>query len=351
MAKLFQKYQGGNWYITYRWQGRLIRKSTGTPNKKLAEKKLMELELEIFKGAHDPIPEKTQIERNRIALFFKRYIEFSEATKSNATNLSDIYRIKTIQEYFARQGIKFLEEITPGHIQQFQSFIRSDRNERTYNNFLNLLKSILNKAVEWEVIKLNPIRKCKPLKTPKKIRFFSLEEIKKLRKEANSTMMLLLDLALYAGLRRSELYYLRWQDIDLKRKIIHVRPHGEFVPKNKKPGTVPINKKLFKTLRREYPKSKITDDNEYVFSEFRREEWVNPTHILSKHFYSLAKKAGLKNAGLHVCRHSFASYLVQAGIPLLVVKELMRHTDIQSTMVYAHLAPEQQRQAVESLRY
>ncbi|MCP4580386.1 MAG: site-specific integrase [candidate division Zixibacteria bacterium] len=172
-----------------------------------------------------------------------------------------------------------------------------------------------------------------------------------MRAEADSIMDLLLNLALYAGLRRSELYYLRWQDIDLKLKLIHIRAHGKFVPKNKKPGTVPINNKLFKILKKAYPKGKISDDKKYIFGEFHKSEWANPTIPLSKKFTLLSKKAGVKNAGLHVCRHTFASHLVQAGEPLLVVKELMRHSDIKSTMVYAHLAPDQPRKAVESLGY
>lgn len=349
MATLFRKRFNGNWYINYRWNGRQIKKSTGTADKKLAEIKLKELEVAIFKGAYEPFGAKPK--QNSIVEFFKRYINFSKTTKSASTNLSDLYRIKQIQEYFARQGIKYLEEVNPGKIQLFQSFILTDHNARSYNNFLTLLKSIFNKAVEWGVIKENLIKSCKPLKVPKSTRFFSIEEISELREVANSEEKLLLNLALYAGLRRSELYYLRWVDIDLKRKVIHIRPHGEFIPKNKKPGIVPINLKLFKILKEIYPKGKISEDNIYIFGQYHKENWTNPTLVLSKMFDRLAKKAGIKNVGLHICRHTFASHLVQAGIPLLVVKELMRHSDIQSTMVYAHLAPDQQRQAIENLKY
>jgi len=349
MPTIFQMKPGGNWYINYRQNGRQIKKSTKTANKKLAEIKLKELEVKLFRGEQDPL--KKAPPHNAIAGFFRRYIEFSDATKSAATRLSDNYRIKQIQDYFARKGIRFLEEINPGEIQLFQAFIMADHNARSYNNFLNLLKSMLNKAVEWGVIKSSPIRNCKPLKVPKKVRYFSKEEINKLFANADDEMKLLLSLALYAGLRRNELYFLRWKDIDLKQRQIHVRPHGDFVPKNKKSATVPISSRLMDILQHVFPNAKDFEDSQYVFGKYHRQDWVDPTHSLSKQFSYLAKKAGVGGAGLHDCRHTFASYLVQKGTPLLVVKELLRHSDIQSTMVYAHLAPDQQKQAVEGLEF
>ena len=96
-----------------------------------------------------------------------------------------------MQNYFARKGIKYLEEITPGEIQLFQVFMMTDHNSRSYNNFLNLLKSMLNKAVEWGIIKSNPIYGRKLLKVPKKVRFFSKGEIEKLFNNAETDMKLL----------------------------------------------------------------------------------------------------------------------------------------------------------------
>ncbi|UCE65677.1 MAG: site-specific integrase [Candidatus Zixiibacteriota bacterium] len=349
MATLFQIKPGGNWYINFRHNGRQIKKSTGTTNKKLAEIKLKEIELQLFKGEQYPLGEKPV--HTGIGEFFRRYTEFSNATKSAATHLSDNYRIKQIQNYFARKGIRNLKEITPGEIQLFQAFILIDHNARSYNNFLNLLKSMLNKGVEWGLIENNPIKNCKPLKIPKKVRFFTKEEIERLYAHADRDMKLLLDLALYAGMRRSELYFLRWKDIDLKQRLIHIRPHGDFTPKNRKSATVPINSKLLRILEATYPRTKDLDDLQYVFHKYHRPNWLDPTHSLSKHFSYLAKKAGVENAGLHDCRHTFAGRLVQNGTPILVVKELLRHSDIQSTMIYAYLDPDQQRKAIEDLIY
>jgi len=61
------------------------------------------------------------------------------------------------------------------------------------------------------------------------------------------------------------------------------------------------------------------------------------------------KAAKLKNFRLHDCRHHFASKLVQAGVDLYTVKELLGHSEIAMTERYSHLKPENLRAAVERL--
>ncbi|MEE9553402.1 MAG: tyrosine-type recombinase/integrase [candidate division Zixibacteria bacterium] len=347
MASIYNR--KGIWYITYQYQGRQYRLSTGTPKYKLAELKLKELELEIFRGNHNPGPKK--VKETDLPNFFRRYAEFASATKSASTNLSEQYRIRQIREYFARRSLTKIDQITLGELQLFQSFILSSRSGRTYNNFFGLLRAMMNKAVEWGLVDANPLKNAKPLKVPKKVRYFSNEEIVRLREVADANLRLVIDIAVYAGLRRAEIYYLRWMDINLKQKAIHIRAHGEFVPKGKKPGTVPISSKLLGIIEKVYPTRKNFNYDQHIFPRKHRGKPLNPTQVLSSRFRRNAKKAGVKNARLHDCRHTFASHLVQAGVPLLVIKELMRHSDIQSTMIYAHLTPDLQRQAVEKLTY
>ena len=64
---------------------------------------------------------------------------------------------------------------------------------------------------------------------------------------------------------------------------------------------------------------------------------------------SLMVAAKLKNFRLHDCRHHFASKLVQAGVDLYTVKELLGHSEIAMTERYSHLAPDNLRLAVEKV--
>jgi site-specific recombinase XerD len=61
------------------------------------------------------------------------------------------------------------------------------------------------------------------------------------------------------------------------------------------------------------------------------------------------RRAGLRTVRFHVLRHSFASQLVMAGVPLKVVQELLGHSTIEMTMRYAHLAPAMHQEAVAKL--
>ncbi len=61
------------------------------------------------------------------------------------------------------------------------------------------------------------------------------------------------------------------------------------------------------------------------------------------------KRAGLREIGWHVLRHTFASHLVMRGAPIVAVQDLMGHSTIQMTMRYAHLAPHMTREAVQLL--
>jgi len=73
---------------------------------------------------------------------------------------------------------------------------------------------------------------------------------------------------------------------------------------------------------------------------------------LRENMIQIAKQAGIEDlTKLHTLRHTFASHLVMQGVDLPTVKKLMGHSDIQTTMIYAHLAPDHLADAVDKLAF
>lgn len=108
-------------------------------------------------------------------------------------------------------------------------------------------------------------------------------------------------------------------------------------------GVVPMNEVAYRACR-EHPRHIKSD-----LVICRPDEEGTPYNDLRSPFHSALEQAGLPRIRIHDLRHKFGSNLVAAGESLAVVRDLMGHSDIQTTMIYLHLAPDQKRSAVESL--
>ncbi|RDH84504.1 MAG: hypothetical protein DIZ80_03220 [endosymbiont of Galathealinum brachiosum] len=289
---------------------------------------------------------------------------------------SGVETIKTIKRHFNQFYQKPLSEINPWIIDKW----RSDRKKAgisasTINRDIASLKSALSKAVEWRIIDTHPLSALKPFKTDGKVnvRYLSDHETASLRKalidrdnkiinereNANRwrekrgydlypditnysyadhlTPMTLL--TINTGLRRGEMFDLKWTDINLDTKTLTI--HGK-TAKSGQTRHIPLNHEVIKTLTQ----WKIhASDNELIFPNKKG----NRFHTIKRSWASIIKSAGITGFRWHDLRHDFASKLVMAGVPLNTVRELLGHTDLKTTLRYAHLAPDHKADAVERL--
>ena len=137
----------------------------------------------------------------------------------------------------------------------------------------------------------------------------------------------LMELCLMTGMRRGELLKLEWEDVHLDQAFLTIRK-----PKGEKTVSIPLNdaaKSVLEPLRK---------DSGSVFDELqnRSEQWI----VL--HGKLLIAKAGLPDdfRPFHGLRHSFASALASAGVPLFHVSQLLTHKSLQMTQRYSHLSNE-----------
>jgi integrase len=202
----------------------------------------------------------------------------------------------------------------------------------------------------------NPVKEIKNLQDDNKIeRFLTNDQMTRLMAEVRSSESGMLQhivlFLLYTGARKREVLDATWADVDWARKSWRI-------PKTKsgKIRHIPLSvgaMQLLGALRD--MAAKMGGMNSVAQGELaRRHIFANPKTGLPfvSFFYSwdsARKRAGLPDLRVHDLRHSFASFLVNAGRSLYEVQELLGHADIRTTSRYAHLSRERLFAAVEAI--
>jgi len=155
-------------------------------------------------------------------------------------------------------------------------------------------------------------------------------------------------LCLNTGMRKAELENLEWSDVDLERRKIRIHRKDIWQPKTGE-RDIPINQKLFDLLSNLKEKNEKVPQSNFVFPD--KEGGITKTKYRLQ-LIKIAKKANIENlTKLHSLRHTFASHLVMNGVDLPTVQKLMGHSDIQTTMIYAHLSADHLIEAVDKLDF
>jgi site-specific recombinase XerD len=157
---------------------------------------------------------------------------------------------------------------------------------------------------------------------------------------------LLLALLAYAGLRRSELLGLDWDDVELERRLIRVRK-----AKGGRQRVVPIHPAL-EPLFLDYLRFRTRDPEPALFTGVQGKR-LSVT-ILTQTFLRYARAAGVterKRVTPHTLRHVFASELLRAGANLRQIQELLGHKHLDSTQRYTHVTAHELRGAVKRLHF
>jgi integrase len=206
------------------------------------------------------------------------------------------------------------------------------------NRELACLKTMFNKAIDWVLVSVNPVRKVKLFpEKPNKIRVVSDEEFQNVYYNASDFLRPILVTAMTTGMRRGEIFNLKRQDVDLKEGYIVVRES-----KNNDSRIIPTNNLLMETLK------SVTNNGsgEYIFSH---NGGIDPVKTFKTAFNSAIRRSGVEKFRFHDLRHTFASRLVMEGVDIATVQELMGHKSINMTKRYSHPTPEHKRHAVERL--
>lgn len=342
MAKIIKRQgkRGVSWIVDYLDPtGRRRRKFF--PLKKDAEAYLGKVVSTIREGRyHDvfDVKRETQVTFNELA---DRYVENYRGQKCFS-------RLKyyLVEEYRAAFGSRRLSEISYLDLETYRNRRKATptragkaRTDATVNRELSTLRHMLNKAVEWGMLEVNPFSKGSKLMLKEnnhRLRFLTDTEIEALLKACSPHLRPVVEVALLTGMRRGELLGLKWEQV--RNGFIYLTE-----TKGGKARQIPVNDRLaqiFRELRRENQLR-----SPYVFCDSQGRRFYE----VKRSFASACRRAGLEDFRFHDLRHTFASHLVMRGVSLKAVQELLGHADIKMTMRYAHLSQAHLKEAVAVL--
>ena len=235
-----------------------------------------------------------------------------------------------------------MRTITPLMIERFRKYkLEEGRTKSTCNRYMALMKTMFNTAIQENYTAGNPVNKVKfySEKDTLKERILTEAEERKLMETCSDTLKPILIAALNTGMRRAEILNLTWSQVDFKNRRIRVEK-----TKNNKLRFIPINDILFyelNTLR------EMDGQSPYLFFN---SETGKPYLDMKKGFKAACRRAGIEGLRFHDLRHTFATRLVEKGVDIETVRDLLGHSSIIITQRYTHSNDERKKRAVESLR-
>lgn len=327
------------WYWRRKVGGKLTRNKIGTVKDLSlddARKQVTLLKAEQAVGRHAV---KQELEQGiTLDLFWRdNYLPHAGEYKRS------LWRDKQLYTRIAPQfGHLPMKQITRLQVQQFQRKLSAENlSPATVNHHLQLMRRLMNLAVEWEFLERNVLSRIKLLHTDNRREAFLTESqvadlVEVLKTDDNRLVCMIILFLLSTGARLREGLCVQWDHVDMEKAIWKIPGSNS---KSKRMKHIPLSDSALWALKAVARR----EDSPFVFAS---PVTGKPFTGISRTWYKLRRKAGLpSNFRIHDLRHSFASRLVSAGESLYVVQQMLGHADPRTTMRYAHLSMDVQRRA------
>lgn len=321
----------GNYFISYYINGRKKTEKVSF-NKSLAEAALRKRLTEIAEGRFLDIKKEHKV---KFEDFVEEYLHL-HCANHRGVHKAALVNLKVLKRFF---GGKYLSEIDVRAVQEFKVKRKQEGvSDATVNRALACLKSMFNRAKEWDKFSGdNPVCKVKLFKESNgRARYLEREEIARLINACTGNLKAIVIVAVNTGMRRGEIFGLKWRDLDFNRKAINL-----LITKNGEKREIPMNEDVISAFIsvRKHPQSP------YVFCY----EDGNPVRDIRKGWLKAMKQTGIKDFVFHQLRHTFCSQSIMAGVDMNTVREIAGHKSMQMTLRYSHLSQNHKQRAVDIL--
>lgn len=332
----------------------------GFSSSKEAELAAAEIEKKLFIGDVDVVKNSDITVKEWI----EQYLELYGKQLRDSTLKTRMVRINN--HYLPELGNIKLQRLTRLQYQKFINRKLETMSESTVRGIHGTFMSIINKAVQNDIIernRLSGISISKDDDDSEPVKYLNREEVEIFMKTAKTFPFderMGVFILVRTGLRKGELLALTWNDVDFKNKLITInknRNHlGTFPPKTKKSNRViSMDNKLAKELKnfqtwqkKNKLKTTVYHESDYVLVDhlgIPYHEWK-----LNKILTEICAKAKIDKIGPHALRHTHAVMLLESGVDIKTVSDRLGHTKINMTAdVYLHVSRKQETEAVSKL--
>ena len=367
--------EGNWWYLLYRQDefenGRRIRKRK---REKLAPAAM--LEREVKKIAAERLRSLNQgLITIGSATKFEDYVEevyrdtvLKAMAKSTQSRYNSVLKVYLLPGF----GQLCLRDITPRVVQRYVSGMADSKlSQESKDKIRDVLSSVLGSAVKYEYLLKNPVAGVilPTAKRGKRVKPFLMPEMfEALLAQIREPYATMVYVAVYTGLRVSELIGLRWRNVHPDSISIDERCcRGDWgAPKSEASNaTIPVNPEVIERLHvlknivvqvkagrgvRRYPVMKSDGPDDLVFPSVVKGVPMRDNNILVRHIKPAAAKLGVPWVNWQVLRRSYATWLNIVGANAKDAQALMRHSRASTTLdVYQQHVPESQRRVVNQL--
>lgn len=309
--------QTGYWFVSYNIGPKRIRKTLNAETKVEAEHALRLLDDEASQPAHAVVQQ--HFYPMAWSEFQKRYLEY-KGNQGKAQRTLDRYRasLDAFGRYLRKCRVEDIHYITLQILEGYNQY-RTKKEEcdskTAYNDALTIKNAMkwgsrasrgllrVNPSADWETPKpIKPKRRC-----------YTAEEVAAMETGVREWLRPIVTTLAYTGLRIGELIHLRWVDVDLEKRVIHVRVQEEWKPKGRRDRLIPLHPKVEGVIR-------ARPVGTHVF--------LGPDGGCLKENYALyclksdqRKKLKMPTGDLHAFRRFFATTMMKAGVNVESVRQ------------------------------
>jgi len=275
-------------------------------------------------------------------------------------------------------GMMQITEIDTISLQKFYNQKASEGySSKTIRHMSVIINETLDYAVRLRMIEFNPNKyTILPKKEKYEASILTKEEVNVLLEQAKKEPLYpIVITCLFTGMRKGEIMALKWENVDFKNKVIHIKGslcrvekeadengvrrtvYEVMEPKTKKSiRSIPMLEQTYEALniqkqRQEEDKklyAEIYRDQDFVFAKFDG-SYISQRGFMNQ-YHAFLKKYDVRDIRFHDLRHTFASLLIESGTSAKVVQELLGHTTITTTMdIYTHISEHVKVEALQKI--